>query len=91
MISGGGSQSDEILQIAADIFDKPVHRVQTYETSGLGAAIIGYVAHGPSLTIYEQAVKAMVHPTDHFNPRKENVQDLRQPCMRMSIRSCTKG
>ena len=73
MISGGGSQSDEILQIAADIFDKPVHRVQTYETSGLGAAIIGYVALGV-FDDHEQAVKAMVHPTDHFNPRKENVR-----------------
>lgn len=73
MISGGGSQSDEILQIAADIFDRPVHRVQTYETSGLGAAIIGYVAMG-AFDGYEKAVEAMVHPADHFNPRKDCVE-----------------
>lgn len=73
MISGGGSQSDEILQISADIFGKPVHRVQTYETSGLGAAIIGYVAMG-AFASYGQAVAAMVHPTDHFTPREECVR-----------------
>jgi len=73
MISGGGSQSDEILQIAADIFDRPVHRVQTYETSGLGAAIIGYVALG-AFSGYGEAVEAMVHPADHFTPRPENAR-----------------
>lgn len=73
MISGGGSQSDEILKIAADIFNKPVHRVQTYETSGLGAAIIGYVAMG-AFNSYEEAVGAMVHPSDHFKPRPENAR-----------------
>ena len=73
MISGGGSQSDEILQIAADIFDRPVHRVQTYETSGLGAAIIGYVALG-AFSGYGEAVQAMVHPTDHLAPRPDNAR-----------------
>jgi sugar (pentulose or hexulose) kinase len=73
MISGGGSQSDEILQIAADVFNKPVCRVQTYETSGLGAAIIGYVALG-AFSGYEEAVSAMVHPTDRFEPRPENAR-----------------
>ncbi|HCX64288.1 MAG TPA: hypothetical protein DHN33_03660, partial [Eubacteriaceae bacterium] len=45
-ISGGGSSSDEICQIMADIFNKPVHKVQTAETSALGAAICGFVGLG---------------------------------------------
>ncbi len=43
MVSGGGSQSDAICQITADLFDRPVVRSETYETSGLGAAITVFV------------------------------------------------
>jgi sugar (pentulose or hexulose) kinase len=35
-VSGGGSQSDEICQITADVFGREVSRVQTFETSSLG-------------------------------------------------------
>ncbi|MBI9052989.1 MAG: FGGY-family carbohydrate kinase [Bacteroidales bacterium] len=38
-VSGGGSQSDDVLQMTADIFDIPVEKPNTYETSALGAAI----------------------------------------------------
>ena len=34
-ISGGGSQSDAICQITADVFNLPVSRVQTFETTSL--------------------------------------------------------
>jgi sugar (pentulose or hexulose) kinase len=40
VVSGGASQSGQICQIAADIFNRPMIRGQTHETSGLGAAII---------------------------------------------------
>lgn len=66
-ISGGGSQSDEICQIAADILGKKVTKVQTNETSSLGAAISGFL----SLGVYkntEEAVKEMVHPIKTFIP-----------------------
>ena len=46
MVSGGGSQSNVICQITADLFDRPVVRSETYETSGLGAAINGFVGLG---------------------------------------------
>jgi len=72
MISGGGSVSDQICQITADIFNLPVYRVQTYETSALGAAIIGYVANG-TFKSYEKAAEKMVHLKDEFMPRKEYV------------------
>ncbi len=72
MISGGGSQSDAICQITADLFNRPVYRVQTYETSGLGAAIVGYVAKGEYKS-YKEAVKNMVRIEDEFKPDEKNV------------------
>ncbi|MFO7989615.1 MAG: FGGY-family carbohydrate kinase [Desulfotignum sp.] len=40
VVSGGASQSGQICQIAADIFNLPMIRGNTHETSGLGAAMI---------------------------------------------------
>jgi len=72
MISGGGSISDRICQITADIFNLPVYRVQTYETSSLGAAIIGYVANG-TYRSYKSAVDNIVRLKDEFLPRERYV------------------
>ena len=66
-VSGGGSQSDVVMQMASDIFNLPCERVQTHETSGLGAAIacakgVGFypsIAHG---------AKAMVKHGKRFEP-----------------------
>ena len=77
MVSGGGSQSNAICQITADMFNKPVVRGQTYETSGLGAAINGFM--GLKLfSSYQEAVKNMVHPTSIFTPRADNAKLYRE-------------
>ncbi|HQC54948.1 MAG TPA: FGGY-family carbohydrate kinase [Clostridia bacterium] len=70
MVSGGGAQSNLVCQITADIFGLPIQRVQTYETSGLGAAICGFVGigHYPS---YETAVRKMVHVSKEYLPNPE--------------------
>lgn len=67
MISGGGSQSEAICQITADIFGLPVSRVQTYETTSLGAAIATFTATGvfPDINI---AIKEMSHKSKTFEP-----------------------
>lgn len=68
-ISGGGSQSDAICQITADIFGLPVSRVQTFETTSLGAAIATFTA----LKVYpdyETAVKKMSHISRTFYPNE---------------------
>ena len=72
-VSGGASQSDEICQITADIFNMPLVRGKTYETSGLGAAILTAYGVGeyPSL---EKAVENMVSYTDTFKPKPENIK-----------------
>lgn len=67
-LSGGGSQSDTICQIAANIFNRQVYRVQTFETSGLGAAMAAFVGIGVYDDIYE-AADNMSHPTVFFNPQ----------------------
>jgi sugar (pentulose or hexulose) kinase len=69
-ISGGGSQSDAICQITSDIMGKPVSRVQTYETSSLGAAIAGFLAVGTYKSAPE-AIAKMVRVKDTFVPNKE--------------------
>jgi sugar (pentulose or hexulose) kinase len=67
IVSGGGSQSDEAMQITADIFGVTAQRPHTFETSGLGAAINAAVGSGlyPN---YRAALDRMVHEGDKFNP-----------------------
>ena len=73
VVSGGGAQSDVICQIAADILNKPIRRVQTFETSGLGAAIATFMACGV-FKDEREAVEKMVHYTDLFTPNADNAK-----------------
>ncbi|XMB86819.1 FGGY-family carbohydrate kinase [Mycoplasmatota bacterium WC44] len=70
VVSGGGSQSDAICQITANMFGLPVHRGETYETSGLGAAICAFYGIGAFESIQE-AAKEMVHHKTTFEPDLE--------------------
>lgn len=67
MVSGGGSQSDAIMQITANIFGLPAQRPHTFETSGLGAAINAAVGAG-FFPNHAEAVKAMTRAGDVFEP-----------------------
>ncbi len=69
-VSGGGSQSDAICQITADIFGLPVSRVQTYETASLGTAILVFTA-AHEFNTFEEAVENMVHTSTTFMPNIE--------------------
>ena len=71
MVSGGGSQSDQAMQITADIFGMPVQRPHTFETSGLGAAINAAVGVG-LYADYTQAVDNMTHGGKVFTPINAN-------------------
>lgn len=70
-LSGGGSHSDGVAQIMADIFNRPVYRVQTFETTGLGGAIAVFVGLGRYETINE-AETQMVRKSRIFKPDPEN-------------------
>ena len=69
-ISGGGSMSEVICQITADIFGLPVSRVQTYETTTLGAAIATFAALKEFDSV-EDAMAAMSHEGKTFLPNPE--------------------
>lgn len=69
-ISGGGSMSSAICQITADIFGLPVSRVQTFETTTLGAAISAFVGLGEYNSV-EEAISNMTHISDVFMPNEE--------------------
>ncbi len=70
-ISGGGSQSAAAMQLTADIFDLPVERPHTYETSALGAAIDAAVGLGLH-SDFNSAVKVMTRTRDTFEPMPGN-------------------
>jgi sugar (pentulose or hexulose) kinase len=72
-VSGGASQSDEICQITADIFNMPLLRGKTHETSGLGAAIITAYGIGVYSSL-DEASKNMVNYADTFEPKPENTK-----------------
>lgn len=66
-VSGGGSRSDEVMQITADIFGLPAERPHTFEASGLGAAINAAVGAGLHPD-YATALAAMTRPGRRFQP-----------------------
>lgn len=66
-LGGGGSQSDEICQITANMFGLPVYRIQTYEACGLGSSMVAFVSHGV-FEDYDEAIESMVHIKDVFSP-----------------------
>ncbi|MCF0232063.1 MAG: hypothetical protein HUJ63_07330, partial [Enterococcus sp.] len=76
-VSGGGSRSEEVCQITADIFNRRVSVVQTYETCSLGAAIAGFVAMGEYGTV-DQAVNQMVRITKTYEPNPKNAEIYEQ-------------
>lgn len=72
-VSGGGSQSDAAMQITADVFGLPAERPHTFETSGLGAAIVASVGLGFHKD-FETAMQKMTRDGDVFYPNPEASQ-----------------
>jgi len=70
--TGGGSRSDSIVQMTADILGLPVQRPHTNETSILGAAIDAAVGL-KFFPDFSEAVNEMTEVRDTFEPIKDNV------------------
>jgi len=69
-VAGGGSQSDQAMQITADVFGLPASRPHLYEASGLGAAIdaaVGLQLHPD----FDTAIKEMTRLGDTFEPNPQ--------------------
>lgn len=71
MISGGGSISDRVCQIMADILGIPVKKTQTYENSALGCAMLTYIGTG-IFKSYDDALKNMLHDGVTYAPNMKN-------------------
>jgi sugar (pentulose or hexulose) kinase len=72
-LGGGGSRSDEIMQITADVFGLPALRLHTGHLSALGAAIDAAVALGVYRS-FPEAVEHMVRIKTTFQPIPENAR-----------------
>ena len=66
-VSGGASRSDHICRISADVFNRPLVRGDTGETSGLGAAIVTAAGLGYYPDVHK-AVEKMVRYEKRFLP-----------------------
>lgn len=77
IVTGGGSNSDLLMQIFADVFNLPIKRNVVNGSASVGAAINAAVGLGiyPS---YEEAVEKMVKVKDVFTPIPENVAIYKQ-------------
>ena len=54
-LTGGASKNDGIAQLAADVFQAPVERLDVSNSAALGAALIAAAASGEDLTLLQQA------------------------------------
>jgi sugar (pentulose or hexulose) kinase len=76
VVSGGGSRSDVMMSVVADVFGMPASRTAVPDAVAVGAAIcaaVGARVHGS----FEAAMAAMVRPGDTVEPdplRQESYQ-----------------
>ena len=84
-ISGGATQSGEICQITADVLGRRLTTGETYETSGLGAAVLTAAGLGlyPSLP---EAVRGMVRSGRTYAPRPEQARLYEQLYRRVYLK-----
>jgi len=76
-VSGGASQSDAICRISSDVFNLPMVRGKTSETTGLGTAIVTAVGTGIHSS-FESAIQSMVCYDRVFEPNPENAAIYRE-------------
>ncbi|MEV0528761.1 FGGY-family carbohydrate kinase [Streptomyces sp. NPDC050439] len=67
IVSGGGSRSDLMMQIQADVHGIPARRAEASSAAGLGAVICAAVGLGVYAD-FDEAIDAMVRPGEIFLP-----------------------
>lgn len=73
VVSGGGSRSDLMMQIVADVFDRPARRMRVNDAAGMGAGICALVGAGVHPD-WDAAVAATVSERDCFAPDAEGAR-----------------
>ncbi len=69
-VAGGGSQSNQAMQITADVFGLPASRPHLYEAASLGSAIDAAVGLGLHPD-FDTAIKEMTHLGETFEPNPQ--------------------
>ncbi|HTX27816.1 MAG TPA: FGGY-family carbohydrate kinase [Streptosporangiaceae bacterium] len=77
LVSGGGSSSGLMMQIVADVFERPARRTAFNDAAGVGAAICAAVGHG-IYPDFAKAAAAMVAFGDTFVPDERAVTAYRK-------------
>ena len=77
MISVGGSVSDRVCRISADITGLPVCKTQANESSAHGCAMLTYMGLGTFKTP-QQAISHMVHDDKCYMPDMNNHDEYMQ-------------
>jgi sugar (pentulose or hexulose) kinase len=77
VVAGGGSRSDVMMQILADVLDRPVSRPAMPDAAGLGAAICAAVGAGVHRD-WDTAVTEMVARGPGFTPDPTGVAAYRR-------------
>jgi xylulokinase len=77
VVSGGGSRSDLMMQVVADVLDLPASRAAMPDAAGLGAAICAAVGAGVHPD-WDAAVAAMVTAGQVFEPDPAGVAAYRR-------------
>jgi sugar (pentulose or hexulose) kinase len=67
MVAGGGSRSERVMQLTADVFGLPASRPHVFETAGLGAAISAAVGLG-RYSGFDDAITGMTRVSGTFEP-----------------------
>lgn len=75
-LGGGGSQSDIVCQITADMFGLPVHRTQSFEAAGFGAAMTVFVGMNVFAS-WKEARDSMIKNEKPFLPNPANAARYR--------------
>ncbi len=72
-VTGGAARSSLWNQIQADVYGGPVETVEVEEATALGAAMLAAIGAGIYRDVHE-AIAAMVHVKDRWEPIPENAQ-----------------
>lgn len=71
---GGGSRSDKLLKLRADLIQAPVGRMENIELPSIGACMLAGVGNGIYQDV-EDAASKMVKGVEYFEPRGSSLKD----------------
>lgn len=75
LLTGGASKNDGIAQVAADVFQTPVERIDVSNSAALGAALIAAAAAGHDLAALQETFCRVTGPSLHPDRSLEDLYE----------------